>query len=586
MFCLQRKSKPPHPACLPVKLPLDLLGQHSRHIREIQQLAGIPQPHWRTFYLDALLSYANYVQLLPASEAHHHAGTGGLLAHGLEVALHALRLRRAHLLPQGADTEEIVAKREVWTYAVFSAALLHDIGKPLMDQDITRYDHSGRDLGPWDALTSPLSPDTWYRIRFRRDREHRLHERVAPLLSRLVLPQRALAWLSTDRSLLATWLATVGGLFEDAGILGEIVQQADGISVAENLGAAGGAVGETTRLPGTRQPLHERLLTGLRYLLKENKIPLNRNGAAAWFDGERLWLVCKRGIDTLREHLTQEGHTGIPSRNDRIFDELQENGILIPNGDRSIWKATVNSNDWSHTLTFLCFPATRLWPDPSSRPEVFAGTITPVESKASDTNSEPTKPQSPALENTSEPHHYDEENSASDTPVTSTPQASGFDPIEFFASPSSNPDLQTHDDCSPVTPGKTAQTTPKTDDDPGQAFLAWLHDGLKQNRFEINSTNARIHCVKEGLLLVSPGIFKDFDRENWQRVQKRFQKLKVHRKTAQGTNIHAYQVVGKRSRSRINGILIEEPEQLFEGVLLPEPNPHLTLGQTGTNRTD
>ncbi|HHI94879.1 MAG TPA: hypothetical protein ENK04_15470 [Gammaproteobacteria bacterium] len=189
MFCLQRKSKPPFPGCLPVKLPLDLLGKHSRHIREIQQLAGIPQPHWRTFYLDALLSYANYVQLLPASEAHHHAGRGGLLVHGLEVALHALRLRRAHLLPQGADTEEIVAKREVWTYAVFSAALLHDIGKPLMDQDITRYDHRGEDLGPWDALTSPLSPNTWYHIRFRRDREHRLHERVAPLLSRLVFQQ-------------------------------------------------------------------------------------------------------------------------------------------------------------------------------------------------------------------------------------------------------------------------------------------------------------------------------------------------------------------------------------------------------------
>ena len=200
MFCLPRKSKPPRPECLPVKLPLDLLGQHSRIIREIQQLVGIPPPHWRTFYLDALLSYANYVQQLPASEAHHHAGMGGLLAHGLEVALHALRLRRAHLLPQGADTEDIVAKREVWTYAVFSAALLHDIGKPLMDQDITCYDHRGCDLGPWDALTSPLLPNIWYRIRFRRDREHRLHERVAPLLSQIVLPPRALAWLSSDRS--------------------------------------------------------------------------------------------------------------------------------------------------------------------------------------------------------------------------------------------------------------------------------------------------------------------------------------------------------------------------------------------------
>lgn len=68
-----------------------------------------------------------YVQQLPASEAHHHCDRGGLLAHGLEVALHALKLRRGHLLPQRADTEEIVAKRDIWTFAIFSAALLHDI---------------------------------------------------------------------------------------------------------------------------------------------------------------------------------------------------------------------------------------------------------------------------------------------------------------------------------------------------------------------------------------------------------------------------------------------------------------------------
>jgi len=572
MFGLQRKSSPPHPACLPVKLPLDLLGQHARTVREIQQLAGIPQAHWRALYLESLLAYANYVQLLPASEAHHHAGTGGLLSHGLDVALHALRLRRAHLLPQGADTEEVVAKREVWSYAVFSAALLHDIGKPLMDQDITCYDHRGSDLGPWDALTTPMSPNNWYRIRFRRDREYGLHERAAPLLAQLILPQAALTWLTTDRNLLSIWLAAVNGTFEDAGILGEIIQQADGLSVATDLGASG----DTSRLPGTRQPLYERLLTGLRYLLKENKIPLNRNGAGAWFDGERLWLVGKRGIDTLREHLSQEGHTGIPSRNDRIFDELQENGILIPNGDRAIWKATVTGDNWSHTLTFLCLPATRLWPNPDSRPEVFTGTITPVEIDTDKSGIESLQQPSPSLEMTSNPNQPDKAILTSDTRATPSPSTSSFDPIEFFSPVLSQPDQQAQDDeAAPSTDQKTAENDNETGTDPGQAFLAWLRDGLKQNRFETNSVHARIHRVEEGLLLISPGIFKDFDRENWQRVQKRFQKLKVHRKTTQGTNIHSYQVTGKRSRSRINGILIDDPEQVFEGVMLPVANPYL-----------
>jgi hypothetical protein len=176
------------------------------------------------------------------------------------------------------------------------------------------------------------------------------------------------------------------------------------------------------------------------------------------------------------------------------------------------------------------------------------------------------------LETVTGPQHLDEDITAPNTTLNS---ASGFDPIEFFAPTPTDANRNTKDDSDSIASQKTQDSKTETENDPGQAFLNWLHDGLKQNRFETNSTNARIHCVVEGLLLISPGIFKDFDRENWQRVQKRFQKLKIHRKTVQGTNIHAYQVVGKRSKSHINGILIEEPERLFQDVMLPEPNPHL-----------
>ena len=98
-----------------------------------------------------------------------------------------------------------------------------------------------------------------------------------------------------------------------------------------------------------------------------------------------------------------------------------------------------------------------------------------------------------------------------------------------------------------------------------------------KDKFETNSVNARIHTVAEGLLLVSPGIFKDYDKTNWQHVQKRFQKLKLHRKTTEGTNIFTYQVTGKRNKSRIKGFLIETPNNVFSEVKFPSPNPHLEL---------
>jgi len=572
MFGIRRRQNPPHPDCLQVLLPLDLLGQRAKQIKTIQQLAGVPKAHWRTLYMDALLAFAGYVQQLPASEAHHHPGAGGLLDHTLEVVTHALRIRRGHLLPHGADAEEITAKKDVWTYAVFSSALLHDVGKPLMNQVVTLYDKQGRDLGHWDALTTPMISDGWYRIRHRKERQYRLHERTALLLSRLILPVPALNWLASDRAVLAAWMATVSGIYEDAGVIGEISQQADGLSVAESLGASD----TTTQLPGARTPLHERLLTGLRFLLKENQIPLNRNGAAAWFDGEHLWLVSKRGIDALREHLTQEGHAGIPTRNDRIFDELQQNGVLIPNEDRSIWKATVTGDDWSHTLTCLCFAASRIWPDPNSRPETFSGTVTPGEAGAVIENDETEEP-------------INTESKTPDTTVTlpsneTENEMTAFDPVAFFSgSQAETPPSETghvvSEDQSTIPNPSTLAEELSDNEDPGKLFHAWLHDGLLKNKFETNSVNARIHRVEEGLLLVSPGIFKDFDRENWQKAQKRFQKLKLHRKTTQGTNIYTYQVTGKRSRSRIKGFLIEEPEKIFEGVTFPPPNPYLKLAE-------
>ena len=92
-----------------------------------------------------------------------------------------------------------------------------------------------------------------------------------------------------------------------------------------------------------------------------------------------------------------------------------------------------------------------------------------------------------------------------------------------------------------------------------------------------NETNARVHTAAEGLLLVSPGIFKDFDPEGWSTVQKRFQRLKAHRKTAKGTNIFTYQVQGARKRSRVKVYLVPEPARLLPGIDLPLPNPYLSL---------
>ncbi len=59
-------------------------------------------------------------------------------------------------------------------------------------------------------------------------------------------------------------------------------------------------------------------------------------------------------------------------------------------------------------------------------------------------------------------------------------------------------------------------------EDSGQRFITWLTRGITERQLEINTPKARLHVLSEGLALVCPGIFRDFNPKNWQKVQRHF----------------------------------------------------------------
>lgn len=551
LFC----DRVTHPTGLLPVLPAErLLTQGSRPalLRRIDCLLSVPQAHSESLFQAAIRSYARFVQQLPASEAHHHAGPGGMLDHGLEVVAGALALRRGYLLPQGGEPERVAREQDLWTYAVFTAALLHDIGKAAVDQRVRVFDGKRRLIGTWVPWQGSIGDRAaWYQVEFVHDRIHGLHEKVGPLLARFIVPEAGLSWLASDCEVLAAWVATISGDTDRAGVLGEIITRADGESVARNLGA-----GESVRLPTAQaKPLHEKLVTALRHLLAEGELPLNRDGAAGWLVGDDLWLVSKRAVDALRAHLIREGHEGVPSRNDRMFDVLQEHGLAVPNGERAIWLCRVAGDGWAHDLTLLRVPASRMWPVPDRRPDAFKGTVTPIEAR----QSADTEARQPAQ--------------------SEVRPAQGLERIEEASSPARKTEhAATQTEPTPVSKRTDSVTEAGTRDmsGAGEQFLAWLRDGVTTGRTQVNTVNARLHVVPEGVLLVSPAVFKDFDRENWHHVQKRFTKLRIHRRCADGTNIHTYKVIGQRKQSRIKGYLLPDAGSAFPGIDLPEPNPYLS----------
>ncbi|GEM_PF-2345376 len=134
-----------------------------------------------------------------------------------------------------------------------------------------------------------------YRFRYRDDREYRLHSAATGLLYRQLLDRHVLDWLSDYPALWAPLLYVLAGQYEHAGVLGELVVQADRTSVAQELG------GDPARaMAAPKHALQRKLLDGLRYLLKE-QLKLNQPEASdGWLTEDGLWLVSKTVSDKLR----------------------------------------------------------------------------------------------------------------------------------------------------------------------------------------------------------------------------------------------------------------------------------------------
>ena len=619
-----------------------LLQPHTPLITHIHKLCGVPDDYWRTLYQPLLDNFAAFVQQTPASEAHHHCAQGGMLTHSLQVMKLALESRKGKMLPPGAAAEDVNKQQHAWTFAIASAALLHDVGKPCSDQKLRLYNANGQDTHTyWQPLQGALQSG-YYQVQFVRDRQYRTHELLPPLLARQLTPDAALSWLQQDfPGVFKAWLGYLSGQDEVAGVLGQIVTEADRQSVADDL--SGSRPIHTQQIPTAKaKPLSQRLLTGLRHLLDEQLLTLNRPGAAGFFDGDSLWLVSKRVLDELRNHLEKEGQTGIPSRNDRLMDELQQHGILTPTvAGQAIWNATVKAGTMEQSFTLLRIPANTLWADPAQFPKELEGTITPnakdgeakvskspapapTQAAPAPTNQTVVPEAAPAPTVSASPTPVAEQTAPANTKPVSEDEDAWLLPVDATASVSTDtgqeaaastspwgddddllpPTIQpsTPESPSPVAPAlqqavpvpahkpaTTTNTVPATkvhlpeatgnpdSDDTGERFLHWLSEGLRTGQHPVNTTEAFLHTVKEGVLLVSPRAFKLFSPDNWEYVQKRFNKLKLHKPAPNDSNIWLYHVRGEKKSGMVRGFLISDPLETLGVAYLPTPNKSLSL---------
>lgn len=575
---------------------------------QIWEQTSISRETYQTLYMEPMTRYAELVQELPASETHHHSYLGGMLDHGLELVLYALKLRQSYLLPIGAPPEDQAKYADLWTAGIAYGALLHDTGKILVDIKVETLD--GKAWQAWHGiLTQP------YRFQYIKGRDYKLHNAAAMLLCPSILGKEVLDWLSSNLELWGSLLYLLSGNYTEAGVLGEIVSKADRTSTALNIGA-----NPEKALQAPPTSLQAHLIRGLRQLLKEeeHRLKLNMKGAAGWLTQDGLWLVSKVVADKLRSFLLSQGVDKVPTKNSSLFDELQSHRLIEPNAEgNAIWKAKVIDGEWVQEFTFLRVKPSLIWGN-EEYPSLFAGSVTfdsqPEIISAASALTTPTllpatqvgvtAPAVPVIEDGIDDvlSMFDEP-----SPITSSQEQSADNddsliPCEPSELPSPHPVTPAQSRWpSPERPQNNNETPSKpicnaafsantTAMELGTAFFEWLKAGIQSHILYINDSKALIHIVDGKTLLASPGIFQRFtlqfpeleklnpeQGQAWRWVQKSFEKLKLHHKTENDFNIWSFNVRGPRVKGRqIKGYLL--PTALFFNVP-PVDNPFVSIEQ-------
>ncbi|OPG72009.1 relaxase [Pseudomonas ogarae] len=571
LFRHKRQKPPPPPTVnvaegyLSIESAHTLLAvEHRRQLLDrIWQYTALSQVQFTQLYLNPIHRYAEQVQQLPASATHHHAYLGGMLDHGLELVACSLKLRQSYLLPTGAAPEDQAAQTDAWSAGIAYGALLHDIGKIAVDLQVECQD--GRVWHPWQG-----SLDQPYRFRYIKGRDYHLHSAAAGLLYTQILDRPILDWLSGFPPLWASLLYVLAGQYERAGVLGELVMQADRVSTAQNIGA-----NPSKALQAPIHSLQHHLISGLRHLV-QHELKLNQPGAAGWLTQDALWLVSKTVTDKLRAYLLSQAIEGIPSSNIAVFDELQSHGLVesTPAG-KAIWTALVTQDNWQQSFTFLRLQPVLIWGN-EDRPKAFSGTV----SIALDDNqpNAPVSPPAPKAVNTKS------------TQNPSHPDPMVLEEADYLGTLLDMFELE-EPEASDALPEIALETPTLPSDNPGQAFLNWVKEGILTHKLVINDSKAKIHTVGGCVFLVTPGLFQryvqespgiakwvDQEIEEWRWVQKQFEKLKVHRKRCDGLNIWVCQVEGARKKAKLKGYILENAELLFDTP--PADNPFLKIEKT------
>lgn len=324
---------PPADGGIPIVSVDELLASQSELLGRLQIAASRLGPEYDTLILQAVRSYAAFVGLLPATNAAHHRGAGGLFRVGLEVAFASLQGTGGVLFSANVPTEVRRIHEDRWQVATFLAGLTYEMYRAATDMVVRSQD--GRIWTPYSvgllewASANNVSRTyiSWPAKPIASEQTRR--QANALLVSRVISPSTT-EWLNLPGTPIvpAMLSAIVGTQSIEARTLQLLVDKMHNQTVQRDIATQPSQYGHLSL--GTH--LEPYIIDAMRRLVRDRRWLTNvgegQTHPRLWNLADGLYLVWSPGAKELIELLKAEGIAGVPAEPMSLVEVLHKANVI------------------------------------------------------------------------------------------------------------------------------------------------------------------------------------------------------------------------------------------------------------------
>lgn len=203
-------------------------SERKKILRNIRFAINEPGEHFNNLYQNLLNNFSEFTQLLPHPALKAYQYDGGILNYALERTLVAIQIRKDYVPIDDTQPTATAEHERLWTYALFSGTLLHQVSMQVCYYRVHLFDASKNFTQQWQPYTqSMLGLGQFYKYWFVSTTDARQYRTTTTLLAKQLMPVEGFSWIASNPKIFAMWLAFLNGDDGESGMLQTICEHVD-----------------------------------------------------------------------------------------------------------------------------------------------------------------------------------------------------------------------------------------------------------------------------------------------------------------------------------------------------------------------